>query len=370
MPTRTAAATSIALAAFLAAVALAPPHPVAPARAADRPTSSVPSPTPRGTQVARPCIVVADRRVEPETVLLGETVDVTMTVLALCASTILPLHVVLVIDGSDAMAGGLGRDVQESAAALVDDLRLSEASYIRVAVVGFDDRVRVKCALSNDARGIKRCIERIGERGNARLETGLMEAGRQLQLGRDDYTDPANIRQVVVVYTGRPTGGCLKASRAVGRLKDDGDLVITVGIGDAFDEPCVRDLATSPRYYFPWRERTDVVRVFESIRKQFQNIIVKTLTIADRLPAAFEILTDTARPEPDLVDVADGRIRWTQTHIPKDGVTVTYRARTLAPGYQPSTLGAGGTFSDNRNHPDTFAFPASWITVLGTQPGT
>ena len=95
MPRRTAIA-ALAIAAALVAVALAPPRPGAPARADPRPIATGPTPTPRGTQIAWPCVVTGTRTVTPTTVQLGETVDVTMSVQAACFGSIVPLHLSLI----------------------------------------------------------------------------------------------------------------------------------------------------------------------------------------------------------------------------------------------------------------------------------
>lgn len=361
-------ASALALATVLLTVALAPPPPASPAQAAARATSTGPAPTPRGTDVAPPCVVTGTRRVEPTMVLLGEAVAVTMTVQATCFGPIYPLHLVLVIEGSAAMAGKLGRDVKEGAAEVVERLNLPNNPATRVAVVGFDDRVRVKCPVSNDPNRVKHCIGRVGDRGNARLESGLAEARRQLRAARRDYRSPDSIREVAVVFAAHPTGGCTRPVREADGLKGDGVLLVTLCIGEDCDAQCLRAVATSPRYHFPWRERMQLANIFDTIRRSFQYILLKWLTITDQLPTALQIVTDTAQPAPNDIDVANGRIGWTQTHIPREGVTVTYRARAVAPDSQPSTLGATATFIDGGNHTGSIGFPSSPITVLGFEP--
>lgn len=369
MPRRTAIA-ALAIAAALVAVALAPPRPGAPARAAARATSTGPAPTPRGTDVAPPCDVAATRRVEPAMLLLGEMVDVTMTVTAQCIGPVWPLHIVVAIEASAAMAGDLGHDVESAAADLVRRLDLSRNAATRVAVVGFDDRVRVKCMLQNDRGRVMRCVDRVGApQGSARLDLALVESRRQLLLGRGDYRTPDVIREVVVLFATRPSGGCARPQREASRLKAEGILVITLCAGADCDAACLRTVATSPRYHFEWRQRMQLANIFDTVRRTYQYILLKSLTITDQLPTALQIVTDTAQPAPNDIDVGHGRIGWTQTHIPREGVTVTYRARAVAPGSQPSTLGAAATFVDGGNHRDTVTFPSSLITVLGFAPG-
>jgi len=370
MPRRTAV-VALAIAATLVAVALAPPRPTAPAQAAGRATPTGPAPTPRGTEIARPCVVTGTRRVEPTTVQLGETIDVTMTVRAACSGAIFPLHVALVIEGSAAMADGLGRDVKAAASALLDALDLPNNPHTRVAVIGFDDRVRVKCPVSSDDWRVRRCIERIGAQGNARLDLGIAEARRQLVAASDDYNESGRDtqRQVTVVFAARPTGDCARSMHEASRLKGLGILLLTACVGEDCDVQCIRSMATSPRYHFSWRNRLRPAQYFRSYNPGFQNVILKRLAIDDHLPGTLQILTDTMQPPPTLVDVATGRLRWTQTHIPKEGVTFTFRTRSLAVGHQPSTLGATGAFTDNRNRTGSIVFPTTPITVVRTMSG-
>lgn len=367
MPHRTTV-SALALAAALLAVALAPPPPASPAQAAARATSTGPAPTPRGTDVAPPCVVAGTRSVEPTTLLLGETVGVTMTVTAQCAGPIEPLHIAVVIEASAAMAGELGRDVRAAAAQFIERLDLPTNPASRVAVIGFDDRVRVKCALFNDRGRVMRCLHRIGAHGNARWDIALDEARRQLLSGRGDYKSPDVIREVVVLFAARPNGGCARPSREATRLKGDGVLLITVCVGADCDTPCLRTVATSPRHHFEWWQRAHLGRVLDTIRRSFQYILLKSLTITDQLPNAIRIMSDTAQPAPNDIDVALGRIGWSQTHVPREGVTITYRARTVETGSQPSTLGATVRYVDNGNHSGSIHLPPSAITVLGSRP--
>ncbi len=46
------------------------------------------------------CVAIQKKTADPQMVLLGETVDVTLTVTALCAGESFPLHIVLVLDSS------------------------------------------------------------------------------------------------------------------------------------------------------------------------------------------------------------------------------------------------------------------------------
>jgi len=318
---------------------------------------------PRPSAIA--ALTIAKRTVEPTTMLLGETVDVTMTVTALCASISSPLHVVLVIDGSAAMVGDLGRDVRDAAAELVDRLDLRDNPSTRVAIVSFDDRTRVQCLLSNDAVRVTRCIDRVAASGAARLELGLAEASRILRPARSEFPPPYVIREHVVVYAARPAGGCVRSLREAERLKADGLQIETVCAGEDCDAPCLRSLATSLRRHFAWRDRAELLDVFSTIRKQFTSILLDRLSISDQLSDALVLLTDTVQPEAWQADAATGRLGWTLSNIPRDGVTVTYRARSVRPGHHPVSLGTTGRFTDSLGQVGTFGYEPSDILVLG-----
>ena len=324
----------------------------------------------RRAPVKSTCISIAKRTVDPTTMLLGETVDVTMTVTALCAGLSSPLHIVLVVDGSAAMAGDLGRDVRDTAEDLVDRLDLRDSPATRVAVVSFDDRTRVRCPLSNDAVRVTRCIDRVAASGAARLELGLAEARRILRPARSAFPPPYVIREHVVVYAARPAGGCARSLREAERLKADGVQIETVCAGEDCDAPCLQSLATSLRRHFAWRDRAELRHVFVTIRHQIRSILIERLSISDQLSDALVLLTDTVRPAAWQADAATGRVGWTLSDIPRDGVTVTYRARTVRPGNHPVSLGTTGRFTDSLGQFGTFGYEPSYILVLGFDPVT
>ncbi len=58
---------------------------------------------PPSSERKSPCVQTFDKQVHPQRILLGETVDVTLTTSAICTGERVPLHIVLVLDGSKAM---------------------------------------------------------------------------------------------------------------------------------------------------------------------------------------------------------------------------------------------------------------------------
>lgn len=370
MPRRTAiAALAVAAAGAIAALASLPGAAAADVLGDEAPRNVTAAPT-RRTPVQSTCVSIAERTVDPTTMLLGETVDVTMTVTALCASISSPLHIVLVIDGSEAMAGRLGRDVRDAAAALVDYLDLRDNPSTRVAVVGFDERVHVRCGLSNDGGRAARCIDRVAANGEARLEVGLAEAGRILRPARKQFPPPHVMREHVVVYAARPAGGCARSLRETERLKAEGVQIETLCAGDDCDAPCLQSLATSLGQRFAWRDRAELPEWFRWMRRPWTPGVIERLAISDQLSDALELLTDTVQPEAWQADAATGRVGWTLSDIPREGVTVTFRARTVRPGNHPVSLGTTGRFTDSLGQVGTFGYEPSHILVLGFDSGT
>ena len=89
-------------------------------------------------------------------VLLGEEVGITLTVRVVCAGERIPVHVVLVVDGSAPMAGTPTQQTRQAAASLVRGLGLRDSLSVMVGVVEFNTSARTLTLLtSSEERAIR-----------------------------------------------------------------------------------------------------------------------------------------------------------------------------------------------------------------------
>jgi VWFA-related protein len=145
------------------------------------------------------------------------------------------LAVVLAFDRSGSMKNAL----EETKRAASDFLERMSAGD-RVAVVSFDDAVRVDCDLSSDQSLVKNAIDGI----DLGRDTALYEAIRK---GLEILEGASTRRQALVILSdGKDTKSKLKRSEVLSLAKDKAVPIFTIGLGTEVDETCLIELTAGP----------------------------------------------------------------------------------------------------------------------------
>ena len=315
------------------------------------------------------CIAVNKKEASPDVILLGETVDVTLTITALCSGEQFPLHIVLVLDASGSMTGDPEREMKKAAKELVRNLNMKDNPATQVGVVAFSNTADIKCQLTNTSGRVTGCINSIRSGGGTSIDAGIKRGMQVLSSGRSGFSSSDEIREVMVVLSdGENNSGCGPVEAEANRAKGQGVLVITVCVGTGCDTACMRRVATSARYFFEARNPRELTQVFEAIRKSFQNIILKQMSVIDNIPANMQFIVDSDEPPAKDTGTDYDQLSWQTSFIPKSGVTYTFRLKPLEVGYHPTNNGASGEFRDNKNRTGRFTFRDPWILVLNPEP--
>jgi len=328
------------------------------------------SPSAQGSRGASSCLAVRHKSASPPVILLGETVDITLTVTALCAGEQYPLHIVLVLDASGSMAGEPNTEMKKAARQLIKSLDMRNNPATRIGVVSFNSSANILCQLTDNASRASGCVGKVGASGGTSISSGILAGIRVLVQGRRDLEVPAeDIREVMVVLSdGSDNAGCGVVQRAAGQASGQGILVISVCVGSGCDVQCMRSIASSPRYFFEARSASQLSGVFEQIRKTFVNIILKQMTVTDNLPPNMALVPDSAQPPPNEISPSLDQLVWQQSHVPQEGLTFTFKVRPLEVGYHKTNNGAYGEFKDNKDRTGTFEFVDPYVLVLNPQP--
>ena len=330
----------------------------------------------QGNEGASSCLAVRHKTASPPVILLGETVDITLTVTAICAGEQFPLHIVLVLDASGSMAGEPTAEMKKAARQLVKSLDMRNNPATKIGVVAFAGSATILCQLTDNASRASGCVGKVGASGGTSISAGILAGIRVLVTGRRALeVDAESIREVMVVLSdGADNAGCGPVQRAAGQASAQGILVISVCVGSGCDVQCMRSIATSPRYYFEARSASQLAGVFEQIRKGIQNIILKQMTVTDNLPPNMALVPDSAQPPPNTISDNLDQLVWQQSHVPKEGLTFTFKVRPLEVGYHKTngctgcTSGAYGSFKDNKDRTGTFDFTDPVVLVLNPSP--
>lgn len=313
------------------------------------------------------CITAVERTVHPTTVALGETVDVTTSIRFDCPEMEIPLHVVVVLDASGSMAGAPLEEARSGVLAFVDGLGIGTDPNSKVGLVAFDDAVKVSCPLTADREEIVACLDRVTASGGSAIDVALPEGRRVLRAGRVDPDVGGDIREVMILLSdGVSATGCEPVLREAQLVKSEGILLMTVAIGTASDHGCLRQTASSPRYFFAVDFASGIVAVLERIRADVASL-VRSLVIADLPPSALRLVPDSPAPEAE-VDPLTGRVTWTLRYVGPSGITVTHRLAAVGAGRHPSSEDAHADFVDTVGDSGHVDFPVDEVTVIDGSP--
>jgi hypothetical protein len=314
------------------------------------------------TGQASGCDLSVDKVARPQTVTLGSDVMITLTVAPRCSAVPLPLHIVLVLDGS-AMDASLSDDMKQHATDIVDALDLNENPMIKVGIVEYNESADTRCQLTNDQSRAKTCIGRVSNTGASQLELGIDEAISVLARGRSDVDDP---REVMVLFQqGANSSGCPPVTQRSNQVKSQGVLVIGQCVGPDCDTTCLRQASSSPRYFFEWDSKANLLGLFGRLINDMA--LPVTLTVTDTLPANMALVAGSPSGSPV---VTDGRIVWTYPRAPiEPAYTMTLHVTPLETGTHPTNVEAEAHLTMGASE-WRVSFPVPSVHVVGAQTPT
>ncbi len=178
-----------------------------------------------------------------------------------------PADVVLVMDASTSMEepAGDGRTKLEAAraaaVAFVELLRLDEDD--QAAIIAFNSDARIVIGLSGDGDALVSALDGITTASQTCLVCGLEAAGEALQ---SDSRIIANQPVVILLTDGRSNPS--PASEAVdeaARLKADGVVIFTIGLGAELDDAALTAIASKPSFAFRASDGTALEEIYREI---------------------------------------------------------------------------------------------------------
>lgn len=333
------------------------------------------------------CSPSHDKRASPPVVLLGESASVTLHVSGECDPIAYPIHVVLVFDAFDRLGwstripcptcelGGCrdaaeddrGEKMKGAAEKLIRGLRLAEHEGISVGLVQVRDDERTVFPLSTDEKALLQAVDEMGTEGQGQTDEGIADALALLQRARK----LPRVRQAVeimVVLTDAvsdtPGDACRSSKRAATAAKADGVLIATVGICCPWDDKCLVELASSPRYFFESSNAERVVGLVEQRRVERSKFSIKLLAVDDVLPENMRYVPGSGEPAPKSISPNGRALSWEANFVPPEGITLTYAVEPLEVGFHPTNLAATAHLTDNRRARASLEFPVPSLLVL------
>ncbi len=178
-----------------------------------------------------------------------------------------PADVVLVMDASTSMEepAGDGRTkieaARSAAVAFIELLQLDVDD--QAAIIAFNSDARIVIGLSGDGDALVSALDGITTASQTCLVCGLEAAGEALQ---SDSRIIANQPVVILLTDGRSNPS--PASEAVdeaARLKADGVVIFTIGLGAELDDAALTAIASKPSFAFRASDGTALEEIYREI---------------------------------------------------------------------------------------------------------
>jgi Mg-chelatase subunit ChlD len=313
-----------------------------------------PGPPPTAPQAVH-CTVTVGKTARPELVLLGESVEVTLTLGGTCPAVPPQADIVLVFDRSGSMQ--LDNKIAAAQRAALDFLDAVDFSQARVGLVSFNQTPLLDQPLTDDRAALAAAVERLTAIGGTDIAAAVEEASLELAGPRRRPT----AQGVLVLLTdgnSEVRGALLAALEA--RL--DGTRLFTIGLGADVNTFLLQRMASTPQDYYFAPGNAELTTIYADIARRLQaEVLARQLLVTDVLPANMELQQMLAGPAPAI----DGRrLTWSFSDVGFDTLRLAYRLRPAEPGSWPTNVSAEARYLDGFGQAGGAVFPVPWVTVL------
>jgi len=326
------------------------------------------------------CELFADKTAHPTNVLVGQAVEITLTLEGRCPQV--PgesgADIVLAIDRSASQYdNGTWEPTIQAATTFVDliDFNRSQVGIFtfsgqKTATNPFAPETVLRQELTSDGNAVKAALAAIPPPLQETLWTNLTAAVEAVQAELASPRHRPDVPPVLVLLTdgrhnalfaGEPTTAATVAKNA-------GTVIITIGL--AVDETAaqvLRAMASRPDLYFPAPTGDDLEAVLTEVAGEVTSSGRLTeLTVTDLLPPEVEYVPGSAEPPPSAIEA--GTLTWTVPQLAESGWTARYRIRPTVPGTYAANKLATASFTDADGSAGSRVFPQPILTVREPEP--
>ncbi len=297
--------------------------------------TAVPPATPpaAATPGPRSCVVRGTKGAAPQRIVLGESVDVSITLRAACpdASRFDGADVLLVFDRSGSMDRA---DKLPTAKEVAQRLaRAFAGAPHRVGLVTFAAEARLDAPLTagDDATA---GLADVAAEGSTDIAAALALAHATLGADRRPRTVPI----AVVVTDGRSDTAFADDAMAA-----DGIVLATVAVGADASTARLSDITAAPDLAFLASAPGAAAAIHRRLLATVYGTVAVDWTVDDALGAQVELVPNSPRP---AAAFGDDLLRWARPILPPGGITLTYRVRPLTTGLVPTNRFAWADYTD------------------------
>ncbi|MCB9175713.1 MAG: VWA domain-containing protein [Caldilineae bacterium] len=320
-----------------------------------------PTAQPERPDLGQECVYSHDKLALPETVVLGQPVEIRLLAEGECAQRRLPaLDVMLVLDASGSMAGERIRLVQQAA---LDFTRALDLNRSRVGLVSFSQSAQLVSPLTDDESDLWRSLRGLRPFGASRIDLGLELAFDTWQASRR----PGVGTIFILLSDGRSEAA--PALAAADRIKQAGVELFTVGTSTlAEDRALIEAIASSPDHSYVSEEPTFLFDVLDAIaRRVAATRLFERAIVRDEIPANMRFVPGSAVPAASW-DPSSRILEWQLADVPFAGFDLRFSVEPQATGDWPTNVQAVADLIDGFGQPDRITFPVPRVQVIAPTP--
>ncbi len=306
------------------------------------------------------CSLRGDKRAAPASLVLGQTVTVTLSLGGDCPSAGSGADIILAVDKSYSMqADGKITDTIAAALSFVDGIDFGQD---RLAVVAFDNTASLAQGLTADEAAIRSAITGL-------VPLGATNIAAAMNLAVDELTGPrgrAEADRVIVLLTdGKDDEPAAVLDAARRAKRSAGARVFTIGFGQVDPMVMVRS-ASSPEdnYYAPDSSTLDQI-YGEIARRLSATVLARRMQIQDEIPANMRYVGPVSGPAPSR---AGQILTWDLVDLPFGGIDLSYALEPQQLGRHPTNVEATADFTDGLDETGSLRFPVPEVEVLSLPP--
>ncbi len=315
-----------------------------------------PSPPPTAPESVR-CALGVDKTADPPVVLLGEEVDITLTIGGTCPDIPPQADIVLVLDRSGSMQTNTKmEDAKQAALAFLDAVDFTQS---RVAVVKFNQTANLEHPLTDNKAQLQAVIRRLSAQGGTNITLPTEIATEELTGPR---RRPTALGVIILLTDGNDNTGPLGPTIAGLEAKLDGIRFFAIGLGADVNGDLLRMMASTPDDYYFAPDSSDLTGIYADIARRIKaEVLARTLVVSDELPTDMSFKGMIRGPDPTI---SSRQLTWALSDVSFSGLQLVYRVLPDTPGHRNTNVSAEADYVDGLGHGDRLTFPVPRVLVL------
>lgn len=194
----------------------------------------------------------------------------------------LPINLAVVLDRSGSMAGAKLEKARQAAAVALDQLGADD--YFSLVVYDDEAQVLIAPQKAGDKEALKEKIHGIRDGGGTALYAGVEKGAAQLR----KYFDKEKVNRIILLSDGNANVGPSKPSDLAKfgkELREEGQSVSTVGLGDDYNEDLMTALAeASHANYYYVKNVEKLPGIFAEELGTVKSVVGRNVTVTISLP--------------------------------------------------------------------------------------